>query len=79
MPATYVTKNQKLKARFTAWVYGQMKIQRITQSAVAAKLGISQPSFNRKLRNQNFDFDDFTALVELFNPNDEEIARLVRG
>ena len=79
MPKVYITTTERRNAKLTAWIYGEMKIQRITQSAVAAKLGISQPSFNRKLRNQNFDFDDFTALVELFNPNDEEIARLVRG
>ena len=79
MPAVYITKNQKLKARLAAWVYGQMKVQHITQSMVADKLGISQPSFNRKLRNQSFDFEDFAVLVELFNPEDGEITRLVRG
>lgn len=79
MPRVYITTTQKRNAKLAAWIYGEMKIQKITQTAVANKLGISQPSFNRKLRNQNFDFEDFTALVELFNPEDVEIARLVRG
>lgn len=79
MPRVYITTTQKRNAKLAAWIYGEMKIQKITQTAVANKLGISQPSFNRKLRNQNFDFEDFTALVELFNPEDWEIARLVRG
>ena len=79
MPATYVTKNQKLKARFTAWVYGQMKVQHMTQGMVAEKLGISQPSLKRKLRNQNFDMDDIFVFVELFKPDDKEIGGLLRG
>lgn len=79
MPKVYITTTERRNAKLAAWIYGEMKVQRITQSAVAAKLGISQPSFNRKLRNHNFDFEDFTALVELFNPEDGEIARLVRG
>lgn len=79
MPQVYLTSEQRRNAKLAAWVYGEMKVQKITQTAVASKLGISQPSFNRKLRNQNFDFSDFAAFVELFNPDDTEIARLVRG
>ena len=79
MPRVYITTNERRNAKLAAWIYGEMKIQKITQTAVANKLGISQPSFNRKLRNHNFDFEDFTALVELFNPEDGEIARLVKG
>ena len=79
MARVYITTTERRNAKLAAWIYGEMKVQRVTQSAVAAKLGISQPSFNRKLRNHNFDFEDFTALVELFNPEDGEIARLVRG
>ena len=77
MPRVYVINNQKLCAKLAAWVYGEMKVQRIPQRVVADKRGISQQAFSEKLKNHRFDFEDFVTFVELFKPNDEEIRRLL--
>ena len=79
MPRVYVTKNEKLNARLAAWVYGQMKINRITQRVLAEARGVSQQAISDKLRYQRFDFEDFACFVEMFNPSDAEIKRLIKG
>lgn len=79
MPRVYVTTNERLCARLAAWVYGQMKVNRITQRELANRRGVSQQAISDKLKYHRFDFEDFVTFVELFNPDDEEIRRLIGG
>lgn len=79
MPKVYLTTEQRRNAKLAAWVYGEMKVQKIPQRVLADKRGCSQQAISDKLRNQRFDFEDFVCFVELFKPDDSEIARLVRG
>ena len=77
MPKSYITKNQMLSERLAAWVYGQMKVQHVTQRELAEKRGISQQAISAKLRNRAFDFEDFLVFVAIFQPESEELNRLV--
>lgn len=79
MPRVYVSNNQRLCARLAAWVYGQMKINRVTQRQLAEIRGVSQQAISDKLRYQRFDFEDFACFVEMFDPSDAEIKRLIKG
>lgn len=77
MPKAYITKNQMLCEHLAAWVYGQMKVQHVTQRELAEKRGISQQAISAKLRNRAFDFEDFLVFVAIFQPESEELNRLV--
>lgn len=79
MPKVYVTNNERLCARLAAWVYGQMKVRRITQQDIADIRGVSRQAISKKLISQSFDFEDFVTFVELFEPDDSELRRLIRG
>lgn len=79
MPKVYITKEQRLSARLAEWVYGQMKMQRITQKEIAKRLGISQQAVYNKLNRRSFEFEDFICFVDIFHPEDDELRRLVKG
>jgi len=79
VPKVYVTNNERLCARLAAWVYGQMKVRRITQQDIADIRGVSRQAISKKLISQSFDFEDFVTFVELFEPDDAELRRLIRG
>lgn len=77
MPKVYLTKEQRASERLAEWVYGQMKIKRITQKEVANRLGISQQAVYNKLRRRSFEFEDLVCFVEIFCPDDQQISKLV--
>lgn len=79
MPKVYITNNEKRNARLAAWVYGQMKINKVPQRVLAEVRGVSQQAMSDKLRFHRFDFEDFACFVELFKPSDAEIKRLIMG
>ena len=79
MPRVYVSNNQRLCARLASWVYGEMKVKKIPQRVIADKRGVSQQAISDKLKNQRFDFEDFVCFVDLFQPDDSELRRLIGG
>lgn len=79
MAKVYITKDEQRNARLAAWVYGEMRVRGIPQRVLAHKRGVSQQAMSLKLKKHHFDFEDFAMFVEMFDPSDEEIRRLVRG
>ena len=79
MPKVYLTEYQRIWYRLSAWVYGQMKFKKITQKTIAEKRGVTQEAISRKLCLHRFSFEDVICFVEVFEPEDDEIIRLVRG
>ena len=75
MARVYITNDERLCAKLAAWVYGEMKIQKIPQRVIAERRGVSQQAVSEKLKNHKFDFEDFVTFVELFKPTNEEIRR----
>lgn len=79
MPKTYITKQEKLNRNLSAWIYGQMKVNRVTQQQIADAIGIKQPSLNYKLKNGNFTFQDLTSVFAILEPDGETLLRLMGG
>ena len=77
MPKTYLTKQEKLNNDLAAWIYGTMRVRRISQSRMAEILGIKQPSFNYKLKHGNFTFPDLTIIFEVLQPDADTVMRLM--
>lgn len=79
MSKVYISENRFLCSKLSAWVIGEMKIQKITQSQMADQMGISQQALSRKLNEYTFSFDDFLDFVKILKPHEDEIVRLVKG
>jgi transcriptional regulator with XRE-family HTH domain len=77
MPKVYLNETEKLNSKLTAWVYGELKVNGISQRELAEELGISQQLLSYRLKNKLISFSDFACFVRVFNADQEEIARLL--
>lgn len=77
MPRVYLSENERLSERLSAWVYGQMKVKKIPQRIMAEELEISQPAFAQKLKNRSFSYTDFLTFVRVLEPDTADIERLL--
>lgn len=77
MPKVFITRQEKLNKKLTAWIYGEMQVNRVTQEQLAEAIGIKQPSFNRKLKKGKYTFEDLTAIFQLLPPDANELLRLM--
>lgn len=77
MPKVYLTENERIRQRLARWVYGEMKVRRISQQSMAEKMNIKQQSLSRKLKNATFDYTDFVFFVREFNPSDKELREII--
>lgn len=79
MPRVYLSENERINARIAAWVYGQLAINRMTQSELAAERGISHQAMSKKLRVESFDVTDLVCFIRVFKPEAEEVMRLLEN
>jgi hypothetical protein len=77
MPRVYLTDNDQQRQRLARWVYGEMKVRRITLSALAKKRGISHQALSKKLSTPSFDYIDFVFFVKEFQPSDRELREII--
>jgi len=77
MPRVYLSENERLSERLSAWVYGQMKVKKIPQRIMAEEMEISQPALAQKLKNRSFTYSDFLTFVRVLEPDDKELSRLL--
>lgn len=77
MPLVYLSEQERLNSRLAAWVYGQMKTRNISQKQLADERGLSQQAISKKLCKQNFDFEDLCTFVRVFEPELDDVKRLL--
>lgn len=77
MPKVYLSEKDRLCSKLSRYVYGEMRIRRITQKEMAEKMNITQQSLSRKLKEESFDFSDFLFFVKEFEPSQKELLDLV--
>jgi len=77
MPRVYLSDKERLCARLARWVYGELKIRRMSQADLAGKMGISHQALSQKLRRESFDYSDFCFFVKEFEPSQKELLELV--
>lgn len=77
MPKVYLNEQDKICDRLASWIYGQMKLQGITQKELAKEMDITQPALSYKLRTRQFSYKDFLVFIKVFQPEASELAWLV--
>lgn len=77
MPKVYLTEKDRLCGRLARWVYGEMKVRRLSQRCIAEKMNISHQALSQKLRKESFDYTDFVFFVKEFQPTNEELREII--
>ena len=77
MPRVYLSENQRLSARLSSWVYGELKIREMPQSKLAKEMDISQQALSQKLKSRSFSFTDFLTIVKVLQPDSRELNHLL--
>lgn len=77
MPKVYLTEKDRICHRLACWIYGQMKVRRLTLASVAKKMDISHQALSRKLRAESFNYTDFVFFVKEFEPSDRELREII--
>lgn len=79
MPRVNELKFQYLSNDIGSTIVGMMFRNRVTQSAMADALSITQGGFNYKLRNNAFSYKDLLIIFKELNVSDEEILKLMKA
>lgn len=77
MPKVYLTEKDRLCAKLSAYVYGQMRLHRVSLTALAKKRGISHQALSQKLLKASFVYEDFLFFIKEFPPSQKELLELV--
>lgn len=77
MPKVFLNEEKRMSERLASWVYGQMKLQGVTQKELAGEMDITQPALSYKLRTRQFSYKDFLVFIKVFQPEPSELAWLV--
>ena len=77
MPTVYLTERDRLCHRLAKWVYGEMKVRRLSQEKVAKKMNISHQALGQKLRKASFSYEDFVFFVKEFQPSNNELREII--
>lgn len=73
MPRIFLNEYDRASHRLTLWAQGEMKVQKISQSAMADERGMTQQALSNKFREESFSFKDFVCFVQRLGPDDETI------
>jgi len=81
MPKVYLDNDDRLNAKLTAWIYGQLKVQHKSQKGLADEMGMCQQALSRKLAAQSFKFTDLVHAIHYLQPDMETLKDLldIRG
>lgn len=81
MPKVYLDNDDRLNAKLTAWIYGQLKVQGKSQKGLADEMGVCQQAVSRKLAAQSFKFTDLVHAIHYLQPDMETLQDLldIRG
>ena len=74
MPKTYLTKEQRIKERFSDWIYMQLRHNKMTQEQLGERIGMTQSALNHRLKKHNFSFGDFIIITDFFRASAEDVV-----
>lgn len=78
MPRVTLNKKKYKASDLTKYIRNEMTDMDIEQSYMAEKLGISQPGFSKKLKNNQYTYKDLLIIFHELRTPDEQIARLMK-
>jgi len=61
------------------YICGEMRSQKISQSAMADFLGVTQQCLSKKLKNRSLTVTDLLKILDRLKPDDNTLITLIRG
>jgi len=77
MPNIYLTREERLKNRMTAWLTHEMRIRRMRQIDMAKIMGISQQALSMKIKLNSYSHQDILCFFDTFEPDSETVSHLM--
>ena len=77
MPRVYLNQQEKLNAKLSRWVYGELKVRKMSQAQLAREMQISQQALSMKLKIARFTFEDLCTFIRVFKPETDDLERLL--
>jgi len=77
MPVVYLMEKERLGNSVVKWVGGEMKARRLTQAALAKKMGITHQALSKKFSRRSFSFADFVFFAREFQPDNDELRDII--
>lgn len=77
MPKAFLTEEERICSRFSRFIYGELKVRKITQTTMAKKRGITHQALSHKLCNGRFTLADFAFFVKELGMSDKEIRDIL--
>lgn len=77
MPKVYLTEKERLCSRLARWVYGELRVQGMSQQELAEHLGISQQALSAKLKRASFSYSDFVTIVKTLKPSNQDLLHII--
>ena len=77
MPKTYLTRQDKLNNKLSAWITWTMKTLGFSQESLAKELGISQQALSRTIHNRKFSYEELVGIFGILKPDAETVAELM--
>ena len=77
MPKCFLSEQDRVNNRISAWVYGELKVRRMTQEQLAKELGVTQQAVSSKLKLAHFLVSDLTEFIRIFEPDTAQVKHLL--
>ena len=78
MPRVAIKKKDYMISDLSQWISGRMYVKKLRQKDMAQLIGITQPSFCRKLESGFFSYGELLSILKKLDATDEEILRLMK-
>lgn len=78
MPRVFLNKKKYALQDMSAYIIGQMKVQKISQADVAKELGTTQQNLSKRLHDNNLSYGDLLTIFDILNTPDDIILKLMR-
>lgn len=78
MPRIKAKKKDYKISDLSLYIVGKMYQEDITQEEMAIRLGITQPTFCYKLKQNSFSYGDLLTIFETLGTEDEKILQLMK-
>lgn len=79
MPRISLKKTEYKLKDLSAYILGEMRSQRVTQSEMAAALGMTQGNFSQKMKACTLSAKDLIKIFERLGTSPDTIGALMKG
>ena len=78
MPRVAINKRKYMITDLYAYIYGEMRVNKISQEVLGKECGLSQQVLGKRLKNQTLDIKDLITIFSYFDTPEEKIIYFLK-